>query len=969
MITSQGIKYLVPFIFYLSCGLAGMGQPTLDPDLKKPKKYENRILRAEKTGEKKFTAPRRFFQNTYTHYNYVFNAETKLRQVLESAKRQHIDQYSDLLSFYNYSLEATSAQKTELDSVIYKVNAGIFLHDLRSDWMDNLYLAMGQAYLLRNTLDSAYMTFQYMNYAFYPKDAEGYDRIIASNATENSNAMMVSTLENRNLLDRAFSRPPSRNDALLWLIRTHIERKEYSQARVLLQTLRNDPQFPDRLQSRLSEMQALLFYELKQYDSAAYHLGNALPAADTKQEAARWEFLMGQLYKRAGAPAQAREAFESAARHTLNPVMEVAAQMEIALLSDGSSGKDWQAVVATLEKMAKREKYAGYRDLIYYTIGELEATHEAYDPAMGHLHKSIRYAGQNPQQKSQSYYLLGELAFMQKQYAPARQYYDSVITSHLPDTLAGQLAQRRDVLSKIVAQMEIIERQDSLQALAAMPEAERMDILRKKLRQMRKQQAAAAAKDNKNTPMTGLINQNVQPVDMFTTGAAAGSNDFYFYNNSLKSRGYNEFRNKWGNRPNTDNWRRSSSQSGPPLVSKDQGRKPLASDEVEDDDPSMEILLAPIPLTPEALAISQDSVAQARYAIALTLQNQLEDYGGAITEYEWIRENYQGMEIPEADLLYNMAICYRMLGRDADLARVNTKLQQKFPASRQASIAQDPLAVREADSMLSNRATEEYDRIYNQFLAGDFEAALDAKRAADALYGTHHWTPQLLYIESIYYIKRWEDSSAIDVLQNLVKQFPEHALAEKAATMMDVLRRRREIEEYLTNLQVERVPEDSTRFQELPTVQPAAPIPAPREARAATQQPLVVTTQPKADSTRLTKEAPKLPEKNLFSRHAEQPHFVVIVLTNVDPVYVNETKNAFDRYHREKYYNQPMNITIVSLTDTVKLVAIRGMENEAAAMNYIERAKALAENDIIPWLKKDNYYFLPVAEDNMNLLL
>jgi hypothetical protein len=38
-------------------------------------------------------------------------------------------------------------------------------------------------------------------------------------------------------------------------------------------------------------------------------------------------------------------------------------------------------------------------------------------------------------------------------------------------------------------------------------------------------------------------------------------------------------------------------------------------------------------------------------------------------------------------------------------------------------------------------------------------------------------------------------------------------------------------------------------------------------------------------------------------------------------------------------------------------------------MNYIERAKALAENDIIPWLKKDNYYFLPVAEDNMNLLL
>ncbi|ULQ53486.1 hypothetical protein [Flavihumibacter fluvii] len=208
MINIQGIRYFFPLLFCLSCFFPGLGQPTLDPDLKKPVKYENRILRAEKTGEKKFTVPRRFFQNTYTHYNYAFNARNKLTQVLENAKSQHIDRYSELLSFYNYSLENTALQKTELDSVIYKVNAGVFLHDLRSDWMDNIYLMMGEAYYYRNTLDTAFMTFQYMNYAFSPKEEGGYDKIIASNANEDGNNLKVSTLENRNLIDRTFSAPP-----------------------------------------------------------------------------------------------------------------------------------------------------------------------------------------------------------------------------------------------------------------------------------------------------------------------------------------------------------------------------------------------------------------------------------------------------------------------------------------------------------------------------------------------------------------------------------------------------------------------------------------------------------------------------------------------------------------------------------------------------------------------------------------
>src|ERR1700750_3182103 len=76
-------------------------------DIPKPKQYEERKLRSEKSDQKKFTVPKRFFQNTTTHYNYFFNANNKLNEVIARAKEAHTDDYTELLSFYNYDLNKT----------------------------------------------------------------------------------------------------------------------------------------------------------------------------------------------------------------------------------------------------------------------------------------------------------------------------------------------------------------------------------------------------------------------------------------------------------------------------------------------------------------------------------------------------------------------------------------------------------------------------------------------------------------------------------------------------------------------------------------------------------------------------------------------------------------------------------------------------------------------------------------------
>ncbi len=242
---------------------------TLDPlgKEKKPVEYEEKRLASEKTGEQKFTKFRRLVQNTTTHYNFYFNANNKLNAVIERATMAQKDDYTKLLPFYPYSMDNTASQKTELDSVIYKATAGLLLHDLRSDWVDNMYLLIGKAYYYRNELDSAALTFQFINYNLFPrKKQEDDNRIVGSNDAPGTGNLSIANKEDRNILQKAFTRPPSRNDALLWLARTFTAQEEYGDAAGLINILKNDQNLPNRLQGELEEVMAYWFFVQNNYN-------------------------------------------------------------------------------------------------------------------------------------------------------------------------------------------------------------------------------------------------------------------------------------------------------------------------------------------------------------------------------------------------------------------------------------------------------------------------------------------------------------------------------------------------------------------------------------------------------------------------------------------------------------------------------------------------------------------------------
>ena len=61
-----------------------------------------------------------------------------------------------------------------------------------------------------------------------------------------------------------------------------------------------------------NEVQAYWFYKQNMWDSAAAHLANALSNATNKQEQARWEYLLAQLYEMTGQYKEAEDYYTKA---------------------------------------------------------------------------------------------------------------------------------------------------------------------------------------------------------------------------------------------------------------------------------------------------------------------------------------------------------------------------------------------------------------------------------------------------------------------------------------------------------------------------------------------------------------------------------------------------------------------------------------------------------------------------------
>lgn len=938
-------------VFFLLLTGKSVAQPYTTIELKKEKPYDNRTLPSEKSGNKKFTLPKRIYNNTVTHFNYYFNANQRMNEIVGRATESHRDDYTQLLSFYDYDLETTA--QDQIDTVLYKCTAGILLHDLRSDWVDNLYLLMGKAYLFRKDFDSALHVFQYINYAFAPKD-DGYDVPIGSNAGNAGGVFTISTNEKRNLWKKMTTTLPSRNESFLWMARTYIEQDKMAEASGLIALIRSDALFPSRLQPELDEASAYLFYKLNAYDSAAFYLTRSLKKGNDLQDKARTYYLAAQLYERANKNNDAIKNFTEAIRYAKDPFMEVYARLNIAALATGEKDNAVQENLNELLKMAKKDKYDVYRDIIYYAAAKLELSRKAYPAAQQWLLKSVAYSSDNPIQKQKSFLLLGDLNYDRKAYSQSFRFYDSVEARLLPPDEQLRIETRKPALQLISINEENIAREDSVQKIAALSETARTDFLKKLLRQIRKERGIKESDE----PSFGAD----LTVDNKTSGDLFGNSntDFYFQNGNLKSRGLSEFNRRWGNRPNVDNWRRQSAIDK--VITTQQTQASILQDgktEPKREELSLESLLNVIPLTQEQKELSNTIIIRALLNNGKIFHQQLDDYASAIEVYEELLRRFpQSSEAEETSFL--LIQCYRKTNNLKAADSLSLVFNSQYSDSKF-------LYGNTVKNKQQDPKEKLYSNIYDLFIEGKFEAAIQAKKQAEKTLNSSEWTPQLLYIESIYYIKERKDSTAIHRLEQLITNFPTSPLAEKATTMIDVLKRRNEIEGYLSGLNVERPVETVTRSVDLSGPANVITSTPQKKDSVATTPAIKDLKQPGLNITNAVQSPVQSVELD-YEFVATDTQYAVVVLNKVDGMFAGEARNAFNRFNQERFFNKRLSILTQTILPEVQFLLIGPFKDANEAVGYTDVVKPLAPNRIVPWLSTDKYGFLIISPANLRLL-
>jgi hypothetical protein len=987
-------------LFAISASYAQPGT-TIDLEKQKPDKYKEKLLKSEKTEEKKISGIKHFFSNTVSHYNYYYNANIKLQDILEKAKETYVDDYSKFLSFYNYSLNATATDKN-IDSVIYKCNAGILLHDLRSDWVDDLYMMLGKAYLYRKDFDSAYYVFQYINYIYAPKD-DGYDIPIGSNANNEDGIFTVSTNEKkRPFIQKVILRKPlERNTAFIWLIRNHLEQRKLGEASSLISILKNDPYFPKRLGTDLNEMTAYYYYLQQQYDSSAIYLEKSLDNAVNRIEKSRWEFLCGQMYQKGRMYDDANRLFIKAIKHSANPLVDVYAHLNmIGQYGDTTTdrkSKAPQGDVYALDKLAKRERYANYRDIIYYAAGKISLQQKDKQSASDYFLKSAKSSVDNPVQKSKSYLALADLKYEQKQYKAASGYYDSVVLKNIDSVDVVRVVSRKPALKIITKNIDAIYLQDSLQMLAKMAPKDLNLLLKKIYKQYKKDKGA---KDDAGDAFDfGSDNAAVSTTPTgFQIEAKPG--EFYFANEALKAQGSKDFKSRWGNRPNVDNWNRAAaaatgkletdkknglSDAEKSLVEKqtkanknasknsipqdqlDPSNMALGSPDValDDSDPKKavsgkagdkntsadkapemtpESLFNAIPLSTEKLNKSNNIIIDALFENAETFSNKLDDYPSAIAAYEELLRRFPKNKHTE-QTLFNLSYCYKRVNKSDKELAAKQKLDLDFANGNLARILKDKSPNSQQDS-----ATKQYAGVYNMFLEGKYEEAKTAKKQADSAYKQKYWSPQLSFIESVYYIKQREDSIAINRLTLITSGNAEPQLKEKARLMIEILKKRKEIEEYLSNLdsnghydsalaRMNLLMKDSTS---------KAKLHLEKERQAVL----------KIDSSLIGKP---------FFYNPNEPHYAVLLLDNVDDVFITETVTSFNKYNKEKLGNSALIVKSLKLNQQYNLILVGPLSNAPNGLTYIDDLKPQT-GKILPWLPAFKYTYSLIGLSNLEIL-
>jgi TolA-binding protein len=709
----------------------------------------------------------RFYHNLTSRYNIYFNGYQSYLNGLERVSAANSDNYSLVFPLFEYSnRDAAVAATGDMERTIQKCSKLISLHSITArpeiksnepltgsqkefyerseynDWVDDSYLLMGKAQMIQGKYNEARIT-------------------LLHNSRESTDPVIVKA-------------------SRIWLARISTETANYTEAARLLEEI-TLAGLPAEIISEYYLSVADLALRQGDYSGAIEPLAAGVEDLSSKHDKLRLTFLLARVAEESGNRAMAEKHYGEVLKMNPPYELEFNARINQAGVFDVESG-DAGDIRKNLNKLMRDEKNRDYLDQIHYALGNLSLRERDTVSALDHFRKSASLSSGNNTQKGRSYLMLADYWYKTNNFLKAQAYYDSTVT-FLPDDYPGysDIATLSGTLNELAGHLNTISREDSLQYVASLPEPQRDALITRIINDITLREREAEAEVDQRYNM-GEFYENQRRF----RGDIEASGKWYFYNQSALTFGRSEFRNRWGERPLEDNWRRINRSRTGSFGTGNGGEEADSAgiSGTSGGNKSADYYLRNLPLTDSLVEISDERIAMALFNAGRILAERIEESSMAAEYYDQMVSRYPDHQlVPQA--LYNLV----MLFRNESPAHANSysrRLVSSYPETEFAKIISDP-------DYYSKRIEEEkrsaqlYNQAFEEYKKGNYTAALSLCETGMERYHGSELMPKFNLLKAFAMATIVDERELKGILSAIVQQFPGTPEAERASGLIEHL--------------------------------------------------------------------------------------------------------------------------------------------------------------------------------------
>lgn len=513
-------------------------------------------------------------------------------------------------------------------------------------------------------------------------------------------------LEAFNYVLNKYTQSDKLNEATIWREKVNIRLENEELAIRNLRRLMKFEILKDQEYADARAMLAQAYINLNVPDTAIQELKIASHYTQKNPERGRYFYIIGQLYNQLGFKDSANYAYDKVIALNRKSPRVYMINSEIQKIRNTKiTAENKEYVLEFLTDLEENRENRPFLDKIYRQVAEFHLEQDADSLAVAYFNKSLRATQNEPKLSALNYENLAVYNFDGNEYKASGAYYDSMLINLDENSRKYRSVKKKlDNLEDVIKYEDIVQVTDSIISIYELPADERVAYYEAHIADLKVAEEAAQKKE-KDKITAGFAEFSK------SKGGKENKGKFYFYNITSLGYGQNEFKNRWGNRELSDDWRWSNKAVAKISEATGEVVEDAVTENVSEEEKfSLDYYTGRIPTDPAVVDSLRTERNFANYQLGLIYKEKFSENMLAAGKLETVlaSEPEERLILPSK---YNLYKIYEEEGSPLT-STMKEDILTKHADSRYAEILRNPQAVLADDA---NSPEKRYEALYAKF--------------------------------------------------------------------------------------------------------------------------------------------------------------------------------------------------------------------------------------------------------------